>query len=327
MEQLADSFGRKHSYLRISVTDRCNLRCRYCMPPDGLDWIPKSEVLTFEEIERLASLFVAMGVNKLRLTGGEPTVRKGIADLIKLLAAISPEVPVWMTTNGTTLESQARNYRRAGLTGLNVSLDSLQRDKYFSITRRDELPRVLRGINAAIDAGFEEVKVNIVVMAGVNDDEIHDFVSLAKDRPLHLRFIEFMPFNGNGWSDAQLFPYAAMRATIAERFDLERLPGDVSDVGKDFGIEGFKGKIGFVTSMTQPFCEGCNRIRLTAEGGLKTCLFARAERDLRTPMREGATDEELSRLVRSELSLKWRGHPPLDRLVLLPNKSMVAIGG
>lgn len=327
MEQLADSFGRKHSYLRISVTDRCNLRCRYCMPADGLEWIPKSDVLRFEEIERLARLFVGMGVTKLRLTGGEPTVRKGITDLIGRLAAIAPALPVWMTTNGTTLESQARNYHRAGLTGLNVSLDSLQREKYLSITRRDELPRLLKGIDAALEAGFEEVKLNVVVMAGVNDDELHDFVVLAKERPLHVRFIEFMPFEGNGWSDAQLFPYKAMRGTIAERFELERLPGDVSDVGKDFRIEGFEGKIGFVTSMTQPFCEGCNRIRLTAEGGLKTCLFARAERDLRTPMRNGATDEDLAEIVRSALSLKWRGHPPLDRLALLPNKSMVAIGG
>lgn len=327
MELLTDSFGRVHSYLRVSVTDRCNLRCRYCMPPEGLEWIPRSEVLTFEEIERLVRLFVGMGIAKIRLTGGEPTVRKGIADLISRLSAIAGPVPLWMTTNGTTLAEYASTYRKAGLTGVNVSLDSLQRQRYREITMRDELDRVLRGMDAALEAGFESVKVNMVVMAGVNEEEIVDFVELARDRPLHVRFIEFMPFAGNGWSRAKVFPYAAMRERIERRFPLVSLPGHASDVGKDFAVEGFAGKVGFVTSMTEHFCDGCNRLRLTAEGGLKTCLFSRAERDLRGPMREGSSDEDLAVLIRDELMHKWRGHPPMDRLVLVPNKSMVAIGG
>ncbi len=326
-ERLLDRFGRVHNYLRISVTDRCNFRCGYCMPPEGLDWRHRDEILTFEEIERLARLLVDMGVNKVRLTGGEPTVRRGLEELIGRLTAIDGLTALLMTTNGTTLAPKALEYRKAGLTGLNISLDSLRRDRFQAITLRDELPRVLTGIDVALVAGFESVKLNVVVMAGVNDDELLDFVEFTRDRPINVRFIEFMPFEGNGWKSGAVFSYASMKRVIEDRYDLTRISTEKSAVGKDFSVAGHKGTIGFVTSMTESFCGDCNRIRLTAEGAFKACLFAAPEISLRDPMRNGADDETLSMLIRDELSRKWRQHPPMNQLPQIKNRSMVAIGG
>jgi cyclic pyranopterin phosphate synthase len=327
IDRLVDRFQRTHTYLRISITDRCNFRCRYCMPPEGLDWRAKNEILTFEEIERLARLFATTGVNKIRLTGGEPTVRKGLEDLIGRLGTIPGVTSLLMTTNGTTLASKARSYRDAGLTGLNVSIDSLRRERFAEITLRDELDRVLAGIDSAIEAGYETVKVNVVVMAGVNDDELLDFVEFARTRPVNVRFIEFMPFEGNGWKQISVFPYRKMLSIIGEQYDLLPLATESSAVGKDFGIPGFAGTIGFVTSMTESFCDGCNRVRLTAEGAFKACLFSGAEVSLRDPMRGGASDEELLAIVRDSLSRKWKGHPPMNVLPQVSNRSMVSIGG
>lgn len=324
---LQDRFHRVHNYLRISVTDRCNFRCGYCMPPEGLDWHPRDDILTFEEIERLARLFAQLGVDKIRLTGGEPTVRKGLEDLIERIALVPGIDTVLMTTNGSSLASNADRYRRAGLTGLNISLDSLRRDRFEAITLRDELERVLNGIDAALNAGFDSIKVNVVVMAGVNDDELLDFVEFARDRPLNVRFIEFMPFEGNGWRSASVFTYRSMRRIIDERYELKPIETQKTAVGKDFSIPGHRGTIGFVTSMTESFCEGCNRLRLTAEGAFKACLFAGAETSLRDPMRSGATDDEIEAIVREGLSRKWKGHPPMNLLPQIPNRSMVAIGG
>lgn len=327
MHRLVDRFQREHTYLRISITDRCNFRCRYCMPPEGLKWRAKDEILTFEEIDRLARMFAATGVNKIRLTGGEPTVRKGLEDLIGRLATVPNVNSLLMTTNGATLASRARTYREAGLTGLNISIDSLRRERFAEITLRDELDRVLEGIDAALEAGYESVKVNVVVMAGVNDDELFDFVEFARTRPLNVRFIEFMPFEGNGWKQISVFPYRKMLDLLSERYELVPIATEPSAVGKDFSIPGFAGTLGFVTSMTENFCSGCNRVRLTAEGAFKVCLFSGAEVSLRDPMRAGATDEDLLKIVRESLDKKWKGHPPMNVLPQLANRSMVAIGG
>lgn len=326
-DRLIDRFQRQHTYLRISVTDRCNFRCRYCMPPEGLAWRTRDEILTFEEIERLARMFADAGVNKIRLTGGEPTVRKGIEELIAKLADIEGVNSLLMTTNGTTLSKKVREYRSAGLGGLNVSIDSLRRERFAEITLRDDLERVLAGIDAAVEAGFHSVKVNVVMMAGVNDDELLDFVEFAKNRPVNVRFIEFMPFEGNGWKQASVFPYRAMLSEIANHYELVPIATEPSAVGKDFAIPGFRGTLGFVTSMTDSFCSGCNRIRLTAEGALKVCLFSGAEVSLRDPMRAGAADDELLSIAKAALDRKWKEHPDLSVLAQVPNRSMVAIGG
>jgi molybdenum cofactor biosynthesis protein A len=324
---LTDRFGRDHTYLRISVTDRCNLRCRYCMPPEGLPWLERADVLSFEEIETLARLFVRLGVNKIRLTGGEPTVRRDITSLIKRLRDIHGVKSLLMTTNGWTLPAQAQAYRDAGLTGLNISLDSLRPDRYKEITLSDGLDRVLQGIDAAIAAAFESVKVNVVVMAGVNDDELLDFVELARDKPINVRFIEFMPFPDNGWNVGRVYPYREMLTRIRARFELVPIDVEKEAVGKDFSVAGFKGSLGFVTSMTDSFCGGCNRLRLTADGQLKVCLFSNGERSLRDLLRGGASEEELERAIRDALAQKWKEHPPMEQLFRLDNRRMVQIGG
>ncbi len=324
---LVDRFGRRHSYLRVSVTDRCNLRCRYCMPAEGLPWLERADVLSFEEIERLARIFVAAGVDKIRLTGGEPTVRRELPALMRRLSAIDGVKSLLMTTNGWTLAAKAKEYRDAGLTGLNISLDSLRADRYKEITLSDGLSKVLAGIDAALDAEFESVKVNVVLMAGVNEDELLDFVELARERPINVRFIEFMPFPDNEWNVGRVYPYRQMLAQIGERYELKRLPGEKTAVGKDFSIDGFQGTLGFVTSMTDSFCGDCNRLRLTADGQLKVCLFSNGERSLRDLIRAGATDEDVVGAIRTELNSKWKEHPPMEQLFRLENRRMVQIGG
>ncbi len=324
---LFDRFGRRHNYLRISITDRCNFRCVYCMPAEGLVWKEREEILTFEEIERAARLFVRLGVDKIRLTGGEPTVRRGLEGLIERLASIDGVRSLLMTTNGLTLRDHAVPYRRAGLTGLNISLDSLKRDRFAEIARRDRLDDVLCGIERAIEAGFAPLKINVVVMAVINEDEILDFVEFVRHRPINVRFIEFMPFKGNGWKTAGVFPYARMRSEIEGRHPLIPIGNEPTSVAKDFGIEGFVGTVGFVTSMSDSFCSGCNRIRLTADGQIKSCLFSPAESDLREALRSGASDSGLEALVRQALERKPKEHPPMEELLQVDNRSMIQIGG
>ena len=324
---LTDRFGRVHSYLRVSVTDRCNFRCVYCMPPQGIEWRPREEILTFEEIARVARVFVRLGVDKVRLTGGEPTVRHGIESLISALAGIPGLRTLAMTTNGFRLREHARTYREAGLKGLNISLDSLRRDRFRQITRRDVLDDVLAGLDAALAAGYQKVKLNTVVMAGVNEDELLDFVELARYRPLHVRFIEFMPFHNNGWSEGGVFPLARMREIIGTRYSLEPVPARPDAVAREWRIPGFEGTIGFIASMTESFCSGCNRIRLTADGQVKSCLFSPAESNLRNVLRAGASDEELEARIRKALWLKPKEHPPMEVLAAQENRSMVEIGG
>ena len=325
--RLIDRHGRKHTYLRISVTDRCNLRCTYCMPPQGIDWTPRPELMTEGEIVRLARIFVGMGIDKIRLTGGEPLSRRGIETIAARLAALPGLRTLAMTTNGISLDRRAQPLRDAGVNSLTVSLDTLKRERFAEITKRDQFKAVAAGIEAALAAGFAPLKINTVVMRGVNDDEILDFVEWAKDRPVNVRFIEYMPFRDNHWSKGGLLPYADMRRLIEARYPLIPLLGDPSAVGKDFKIAGHQGTVGFVTSMTENFCGGCNRLRVTSDGNIKSCLFHPAEKSLRDAMRDGALDEEIERLILLAVDGKPAAHPPMEELLAVENRAMIEIGG
>ncbi len=326
-EPMIDRFGRKHTYLRVSVTDRCNFRCVYCMPPEGIAWRERDEILDYEEIVRLTRLMAEMGVDKVRLTGGEPTVRKNVEWLIAEVARVPGVRSLLMTTNGFRLPKMAAAYREAGLTGLNVSLDTLRPDRFREITRTDKFETVWEGIQAALELGFSPMKINVVAMAGVNEDELLDFVELTREQKLNVRFIEFMPFDDNGWTKGALYPYRKMREDIERVHPLEPVPAEPTAVAKDFRVPGFKGTVSFVTSMTEDFCGSCNRIRLTAEGALKPCLFSPLEVSLRDPMRRGASDDELAEIIVSTVLRKPKGHEELDVLPLLKNRAMVSIGG
>ena len=324
---LTDTFGRLHRYLRISVTDRCNMRCRYCMPHEEMIWQPKEELLRYEEITRLAQLFVSMGVEKIRLTGGEPLVRKDIAVLIKMLADISGLKTLAITTNGTTLNQEAKTLKAAGLNSVTISLDTLRPDRFKQITQRDLFNTVMAGMETALSTGFESVKLNVVVMEGINDDELHDFVALSKHQPLNVRFIEYMPFKDNEWRMGKLVSYAKMKSLLAERHELTPIATHPSAVAKDFKIKNHKGSVSFVTSMTESFCGTCNRLRLTADGAIKPGLFDQSEVHLRDAMRNGADDAVLTRLIQRALSLKPAGHEPVETIDVTHNRPMITIGG
>ena len=328
-EPLVDRFGRTHTYLRVSVTERCNLRCNYCMPPEGIPLLDRSDVLTFEEITRIVRILAEMGINKVRLTGGEPLVRRELDKLVRLIVNIPGIRAVCMTTNGVLLSGCADLLRRSGVSLVNISLDSLRPDRFLRITHRDNHEDVLRGIDAALRASFDSLKLNVVVMGGVNDDELLDFIEFAADCPINVRFIEFMPFESNGWNRGSLVPAAEMRRRIEERYELIPLfPNSNREaVASEYRIPGIKGTIGFIASMTEEFCGGCNRLRLMADGGLKTCLFNPPEGNLRDAMRSGADDEELEYLVRSCLELKAERHEPMESLVFFSRIPMIAIGG
>lgn len=325
-EVLTDRFGRFHDYLRVSITDRCNFRCVYCMPAEGIACHQKEQVLTFEEIERLVRFFVKRGVRKVRVTGGEPTVRKGYLDLVANLAGIDGLDAVTMTTNGSCLARDASALKRVGLKSINVSLDTLRPERFESITRRTGLAHVQEGIEAALEVGLE-TKVNVVLMPGVNDDELVDFVELTRDRPLTVRFIEFMPFLDNGWKPSRVASSAELRSRLATNYRLTLVPGQPNDVAKEYTVEGFAGKTAFVSSVTESFCAGCNRIRLTADGQLKSCLFLPPNVSLRDLVRGGASDEELEAAVAECLRSKWRAHPSMQDWSQRDHLAMVQIGG
>ena len=322
---LIDGFGRVHRDLRISVTDRCNYRCLYCMPNEGMAWVPRSEILTFEEIHRLASLMVErFGIDSIRITGGEPTVRANIAVLIELLSRLP--VDLSLTTNGATLGSLAHDLAGAGLRRINVSCDSLDPGRFAEITRRDDLPRVLEGIDAAVAAGLDPVKVNVVLMRGRNDDEILDWVEFARRRGVVVRFIEFMPLDAQGtWTDDDVVGYEEILATIGSRHAIEPMHRGSSPAERfrlDDGTE-----IGVIPTVTRKFCDTCDRVRLTAEGAFKTCLFGLDEHDLRAPLRAGASDAELADRIASAVSQKWAGHEIGQVQFIRPPRTMSQIGG
>lgn len=324
---LTDTFGRRHTYLRISLTERCNLRCQYCMPEEGVQLQPREAILTFEEIERLARLFVAAGVDKIRLTGGEPLVRKDVETIVERLGALGLKT-LALTTNGLLLPKKLPRLHAAGLNLINISLDTLRPDRFLAITRRQGFDLVMQAIQRAIDHGYDPVKVNCVVMRGVNDDELADFVAMTEDRPIEVRFIEYMPFGGNGWDDAQFMPYIDMIARIKERFPkLERLADGPHETSKTYQVPGFRGRVGFITSMSEHFCSGCNRLRLTADGHLKVCLFGQAEVSLRDALRQGATDDELGEIIQAAVWRKKAAHAGMYEIARAENRPMILIGG
>jgi cyclic pyranopterin phosphate synthase len=324
---LVDSFGRVHRDLRISVTDRCNFRCTYCMPVEGMTWTPRHELLTYEEIERLAGLFVhELGIESIRLTGGEPTVRSHLPVLVRKLAALP--VDLSLTTNGATLDHVAHDLAAGGLARINVSLDSLRPERFAALTQRDDLARVLAGIDAAVDAGLSPVKVNCVVMAGVNDDEVVDFARFGRDRGVVVRFIEFMPLDAQGaWTNSQVTSRAEILAAIEAVFPLEPLGERGDQPAERYRYLDGGGEVGVIASVTEPFCSSCDRVRLTAEGQLRNCLFALDDHDLRDPMRAGATDDELVDIIRGAVTAKWAGHQINQVQFIRPRRSMSQIGG
>jgi GTP 3',8-cyclase len=325
---LLDTYGRVGNDLRVSVTDRCNFRCTYCMPAEGLVWLPKAEILTFEEMTRLVSLFVSLGVRSLKLTGGEPTVRADLPKLVAMLRSIDPSIDISMTTNGLLLDRLAVPLAEAGLDRVTVSCDSLLRHRFAEMTRRDALERVFVGIAAAEEAGLTPIKINCVVIAGTNDGEVVDFARYARETGHEVRFIEYMPLDAEQhWERAKVVPSASILETIDKVYPLIA-EGDGAQPATSFRFaDGAKGGVGVIASVTEPFCDTCNRLRLTADGQLRACLFAMYETDLRGPLRAGAPVEELERLIRTNVWAKWEGHkinhPDFER----PNRSMSMIGG
>jgi cyclic pyranopterin phosphate synthase len=325
-QPLVDGFGRVHRDLRISVTDRCNFRCTYCMPAEGMDWLPRSELLTYEELERVARVFVQRcGFEHLRVTGGEPTVRSHLPVLIGKLAALG--VDLALTTNGATLALVAEDLVSAGLTRVNVSLDSLRRDRFTTLTRRDGLDRVLEGIETALGVGLDPVKVNVVLVRGVNDDEIVDFATFGRETGAVVRFIEFMPLDASGaWRRDDVVSQAEIVETIDAVYPLEVVEGDGEPAERFRYVDG-AGEVGVIPSVTNAFCGSCDRMRLTAEGQLRTCLFSLEEFDLREVLRSGGTDDEIEATIRSAISTKWAGHRIGQVTFIRPPRSMSQIGG
>jgi len=327
MNQLTDRFGRKHTYLRISVTDRCNLRCVYCMPSGALTFKPKAEILAFEEIIRITAVLVEMGITKIRITGGEPLVRRNLENLVSGLSELPGVETMAMTTNAVLLAEKAAALKEAGMKALNISLDSLSPQKFKEITKRDEWDRVMAGIEAALAQGFDPIKLNCVVMADYNDDEIMDFVEFAKDKPMNVRFIEYMPFPDNQWHKGKLFPFAKMKELIEARYRLIPLSQEPGAVAKDFSIADHAGTVSFISSMSDSFCGTCNRLRLTADGSLKSCLFYEPAVSLRDAIRSGITDDQLREAITQAVLQKPEAHPPAEELALMSNRTMVEIGG
>jgi len=326
MTELIDRFGRIHTDLRISVTDRCNFRCQYCMPSEGMVWLDRSDVLSFEEIERLARLLVERaGVESIRLTGGEPTVRASLAILIKQLSAL--DVDLSMTTNGATLARQAEELKAAGLDRINISLDTLDRTRFVELTRRNELERVLAGIDAAVAADFNPVKVNAVLMRGINDDEVVPFLELGREKGVVVRFIEFMPLDAQGeWSADRVVPYDEILHLVGQHFEFEPIQRGSSPAERFRYLDG-SGEFGVIASVTEPFCDSCDRIRLTADGQIRNCLFSLDHVDVRRLLRGGASDDELLAAVAGEVDRKWAGHAIGQVHFLRPTKSMSQLGG
>ena len=328
-DPLHDGHGRRISDLRVSVTDRCNFRCQYCMPAEGLPWLERAEVLSFEEIERLVTLLAQMGVEELRLTGGEPLVRRDFPALAARLKRVPGLREVSVTTNGFLLERDAEALVAAGVDRFNVSVDSLQRDRFYEQTRRDALERVLAGLEHL--ATFPEahpIKINAVAIRGFTEDEVLPFARFAREHPYEVRFIEYMPLDGDrSWKADQVLTGAEIRAAIHAVYPLEPAARDPHATARVHRFADGQGRIGFINPVSEPFCGDCNRIRLTADGRLRTCLFSLHETDLRAVMRAGATDDELERTIRSAVWAKELKHHVNDPGFVQPKRTMSAIGG
>ncbi|MFH4978854.1 hypothetical protein AB6A40_005563 [Gnathostoma spinigerum] len=324
---LDDTFGRRHTYLRISLTELCNLRCTYCMPEEGISLTPSSKILTCDEIVRLTKIFAVHGVNKVRLTGGEPTLRKDIIEIIGRIAKIDGIQSIGITTNGITLRRKLTALVAAGLTRVNISLDTLNDAKYMIMTRRNGLNKVLESIRCAEEL-FDEVKINTVVIRQVNSNEIIDFVRLTEKRNLNIRFIEYMPFGGNRFESKKMVSYKEMLNVIDGNFaNVVKLKDSPNDTAKAYQVVGFRGKFGFISSMTNNFCSTCNRIRITADGNFKVCLHDNAEVSLRDLMRNGSSDNDLFKCIREAICQKKQQHAGLRILSHSRNRPMILIGG
>jgi GTP 3',8-cyclase len=325
---IIDKHNRVHTYLRISLTDNCNLRCFYCMPEEEYEFTPASRLMQKEEIIELSKLFVANGVNKIRLTGGEPLVRKDAGEIILALSKLP--VNLTITTNGTRLDDFLEVFKKSSIKSVNISLDTLQADKFQLMTRRSQFEKVMNNINLMIENGFN-TKVNVVAMKGLNDNEINDFIKWTKDTPVHVRFIEFMPFSGNRWTSNKVFTWQEILAVVESKYTIVRLQDEINDTAKKYTVPGHAGTFAVISTMTSPFCSGCNRMRLTADGKMKNCLFSKTETDLLTAFRKG---EELLPLIQQSIYDKAKElggqftagftHINADEI---DNRSMITIGG
>jgi cyclic pyranopterin phosphate synthase len=323
---LVDGFGRVHTDLRLSLTDRCNLRCTYCMPAEGLDWLPSPELLTDDELLRLVGVFASMGVRTVRLTGGEPLLRRGLPGLVSRLAEL--DLSLSLTTNGLGLARQAQALKDAGLGRVNVSLDTLRPERFLELTRRNRFADVVDGLRAAKLAGLDPVKVNTVLMRGVNDDEAADLLAWALDHGYALRFIEQMPLDPqHGWDRATMVPADEILEVLGRHVTLTAVEHRGSAPAEQFLVDGGPATVGVVGSVTRPFCASCDRLRLTADGQVRNCLFARDESDLRAPLRSGASDDDLADRLRVAVAGKKAGHGIGEPGFVQPDRPMSAIGG
>lgn len=325
---ILDSFGRNHNYLRISLTDNCNLRCFYCMPEEEYEFTPASRLMQPDEIESISKIFVAQGVNKIRLTGGEPLVRKDAGKIILSLSKLP--VKLTLTTNGTRVHEFIELLKEANIQTLNISLDTLQSDRFLLLTRRDQFKLVYDNIQLLIRNGFQ-VKVNVVVMKGMNDGEINDFIEWTKDTPIQIRFIEFMPFSGNRWTSNKVFTWQEILDLVQTKYPIVRLDDEIHDTAKKYTVPGHAGSFAVISTMTSPFCSGCNRMRLTADGKMKNCLFSKEETDLLTAFRNG---EDILPLIQKSIASKAKelgGQFTADfenvHAEEIQNRSMITIGG
>ncbi len=323
---LTDLFGRVHKDFRISVTDRCNFRCQYCMPEEGLDWLKREELLSFEEITRITKILVEnYGINSVRLTGGEPTLRANLSDLISMLSELPIEIA--LTTNGISLDKNAHNFRSAGLHRVNISIDSLKAERFKEITLRDDMKKVITGIEASIEAGLSPVKINVVVMRGINDDEIIEFAKFGRERGVIVRFIEFMPLDADEkWSTLSVVSLDEIFSTINSVYPLEVVKRSNAPASRFRYIDG-QGEIGIVASVTQKFCDTCDRIRITADGQFRNCLFSNEEFDLKEALRSESSDKEICELLEMAVSAKREGHGIGNVDFIRPARSMSQIGG
>ena len=334
MIELTDKYNRVHNYLRLSLTDRCNLNCIYCNPADfQLIKTPRADILNFDEILRIIKIFTgSLGFNKIRFTGGEPFVRKGILNLFEEVSKLKSvhNFDVGITTNGTLLEDKLASLKKYGVDKLNISLDSLKAEKFKFITGKDNFESTMRSINKAIELGFNPLKINVVALKNINDNEIIDFVDFAVDKNLNIRFIEFMPFGNNSWSEDAFISYEEMRNRVEEKYCLEEISSNDGKVAKDFNITDHPGSVSFISSISDDFCGACNRLRITAKGEMKLCLFSTGENEInfKQLLSDGKySDEEICKIIDNALQFKQEKHPEPEELAALEENNMLILGG
>lgn len=323
-KRIIDNFGRPHTYLRISLTERCNLRCFYCMPENGIELMPKSHIMTFEEIFKLAETFVSLGVDTIRLTGGEPLVRKNVDEVLRQLSELPVKLKI--TTNGILLDRFYDLFESIGLQNINISLDTMDKAKSIFITKRDYFTRIMNNIETGLQRGFN-IKINVVLIKGVNEHEITDFIEFTKSRNVSVKFIEFMPFHENKWDASKCVSEQEIIEIIESRFKIEKVKDPKHSTSSNFKVEGFAGSFGIISTVTNPFCSDCNRIRLTANGQMKNCLFARSETDLLGPLREG---KDVSDIIVAAIKNKKYSRDGMDTFTseqYEQNRAMISIGG